>query len=152
MLANFSVHHPENLYYLLIRISLSQSYKKAYTMTKIKIATTSDVSADKVLKTKAGKQSVLVAKVGDNYCAVADKCPHLGLPLSSGKLENGVITCPFHGAKFEISTGKNVRWVESAMGITLPDFGKKIMAMGKEPTDVPSFAVSQEGEDLFINI
>lgn len=121
-------------------------------MTKIKIATTSTVSAEKVLKTKAGKQSVLVAKVGNNYCAVANKCPHLGLPLSSGKLENGVITCPFHGAKFELSTGKSIRWVDSAMGITLPDFGKKIMAMGKDPIDVECFTVSQEGEDLFVNI
>ena len=121
-------------------------------MTKIKIATTSDVSTDKALKASAGKQSVLVAKVGDSYCAVSNKCPHLGLPLSSGKLENGVITCAFHGAKFEVCTGKNVGWVESAMGITLPDFGKKFMAMGKEPTDIASFAVSQEGEDLFINV
>jgi len=121
-------------------------------MTKIKIATISDVSTDKVLKTKAGKQSVLVAKVGDSYCAVANKCPHLGLPMNSGKLENGVITCPFHGAKFEISTGKSVGWVESTLGIKLPDFGKKILAMGKEPTDIASFAVSQEGEDLFINV
>ena len=120
-------------------------------MTKIKIATTSDVSTDKVLKTKAGKESIIVAKVGNSYCAIANKCPHLGLPLSSGKLENGVVTCAFHGAKFEICTGKNVRWVESAMGITLPGFAKKMMAMGKEPTDVENFAVSQEGEDLFIN-
>lgn len=120
-------------------------------MTKIKIATTSDVSTDKVLKANAGKKAVIVAKVGNNYCAIANKCPHLGLPLSSGKLENGVVTCAFHGAKFEICTGKNVGWVESAMGIPLPDFAKKMMAMGKEPTDAENFAVSQEGEDLFIN-
>jgi nitrite reductase/ring-hydroxylating ferredoxin subunit len=121
-------------------------------MTKTKIATTADVSAEKVLKTTANGQSVLLAKVGDKYCAIANKCPHVGLPLARGKFENGVITCPFHGSKFEICTGKNVEWVESFVGIPLPGAAKKIMAMGKAPTDVASFTVTQEGEDLFIDI
>ena len=120
-------------------------------MTKTKVATTSTVSTDKVLKAKANGQSVLVAKVGDNYCAIANKCPHLGLPLAKGKFENGVITCPFHGSKFELCTGKNVEWVESFVGIPLPGFAQKMMAMGKTPTDVASFPVTQEGEDLLID-
>jgi len=121
-------------------------------MAKTKIGTTADVSSDKVLKTSASGQSVLVAKVGDNYCAIANKCPHLGLPLAKGKFENGVITCPFHGSKFEICGGKNVEWVESFVGIPMPGVAKKMMAMGKTPTDVASFVVTQEGEDLFIDV
>ena len=119
-------------------------------MTKIKIAAAADVSADKALKTKANDQAVLVAKVGDGYCAIANKCPHLGLPMAKGKLENGVLTCPFHGSKFEMCSGKNVEWVESFVGIPLPGAAKKMMAMGKAPTDVASFTVTQEGEDLFV--
>jgi nitrite reductase/ring-hydroxylating ferredoxin subunit len=121
-------------------------------MTKTKIATTRDVRADKVLKANANGKSVIVAKVGDKYCSIANKCPHLNLPLAKGKFENGTITCPFHGSKFEICTGKNVEWVESVVGIPLPGAAKKMMAMGKSPTDVASFAVTQEGEDLFIDI
>ena len=120
-------------------------------MTKTKIAAASDVSADKVLKSSANGQAVLVAKVGDGYCAVANKCPHLGLPMAKGKFENGVITCPFHGSKFEVCTGKNVEWVESFVGIPLPGAAKKMMAMGKTPTDVANFSVTQEGDDLFID-
>lgn len=120
-------------------------------MTKSKIATTAEVSADTVLKAKANGQTVLVAKVGDKYCAIANKCPHLGLPLAKGKFENGVITCPFHGSKFEVCGGKNVEWVDSFVGVPLPGFAQKMMAMGKEPTDVASFVVTQEGNDLFID-
>ena len=120
-------------------------------MTKAKIATTADVSADKVLKASANGKSVIVAKVGDKYCAIANKCPHFGLPLAKGKFENGVITCPFHGSKFEVCTGKNVEWVESFVGIPLPNIAKKAIAMGKAPTDVANFAVTQEGSDLFID-
>lgn len=120
-------------------------------MSKTKIATTAEVSADKVLKANANGQAVLVAKVGDQYCAIASKCPHLGLPMAKGKFENSVITCPFHGSKFEICTGKNVEWVESFVGIPLPGPAKKMMAMGKSPTDVANFNVTQSGEDLFID-
>ncbi|MGB2926288.1 MAG: Rieske (2Fe-2S) protein [Limnothrix sp.] len=120
-------------------------------MTKTKVAKTADVSADKALKVKANGQAVLVAKVGNQYCAIANKCPHLGLPMAKGKLENGVITCPFHGSKFEVCSGKNVEWVDSFVGIPLPGVAKKMMAMGKEPTDVASYKVMQEGQDLFID-
>ncbi|OIP76427.1 MAG: Rieske (2Fe-2S) protein [Oscillatoriales cyanobacterium CG2_30_44_21] len=120
-------------------------------MAKVKIAKTTDIVADKVLKANANGQSVIVAKVGDKHCAIANKCPHFGLPLAKGKFENGVITCPFHGSKFEICTGKSVQWVDSFVGIPLPDIAKKMIAMGKSATDVACFKVTQEGEDLFID-
>ena len=121
-------------------------------MTQTKVATTADTSANKVLKVKANGQSILVAKVGNKHCAIANKCPHLGVPLATGKVDNGIITCPFHGAKFDLSTGKNVEWVQSVAGIPVSGFAKKMLAMGKEPIDIPSFAVIQEGEDLFIDV
>ena len=121
-------------------------------MTKTKVATTADTSASKALKVKASGQSILVAQVGNKHCAIANKCSHLGLPMSGGKVENGIITCPFHGAKFDMSTGKNVEWVKSVAGITVSGFAKKMLAMGKEPIDIINFAVTQEGEDLFIDV
>lgn len=120
-------------------------------MAKTKIAKMADVSADKVLKADANGTSVLIAKVGDKTCAIANKCPHLGLPMAKGKFENGVITCPFHGSKFELCSGKNVQWVDSVVGVPLPGFAQKMIAMGKAPTDVANFAVTQEGDDLFID-
>ena len=120
-------------------------------MAKVKIAATTDVSANKVLKAKVNGKSIIVAKVGDKHCAIANKCTHFGLPLARGKFENGVITCPYHGSKFEICTGKNVGWVENFIGIPLPDIAKKAIAMGKTSTDVASFTVTQEGNDLFVD-
>ena len=120
-------------------------------MTKTKVATKAEVSTGKALKVDANGTAALIAQVGEQYCAIANKCPHLGLPMAKGKVENGVITCPFHGSKFEMCTGKNVEWVESFVGIPLPGVAKKMMEMGKTPTDVASFGVVQEGDDLFID-
>jgi nitrite reductase/ring-hydroxylating ferredoxin subunit len=140
----------------MIEASVSDIFKLTilhvyFIMAKIKIATTSDVSTGSVLKANANGQAVLVAKVGDGYCAVANKCPHLGLPMAKGKVEQGTITCPFHGSKFELCTGKAVEWVDSFVGIPLPGAAKKMMAMGKAPTDVASFTVTQDGENLWID-
>ena len=121
-------------------------------MTQVKVATTSDITDGKAFKADANGQSVLIAKVGEQHCAIANKCPHLGLPMSKGKVENGVITCPFHGSKFEMCTGKNVEWVETFVGIPLPGVAKKMMAMGKEATDVANFTVTQNGEELSVDV
>ncbi|MDA8102750.1 MAG: Rieske (2Fe-2S) protein [Nitrospiraceae bacterium] len=36
-------------------------------------------------------------------------CPHHGAPLGRGEIEDGVVTCPAHGSRFEILTGERVR-------------------------------------------
>ncbi len=32
-------------------------------------------------------------------------CPHSGGPMSEGKIENGIVECPWHGWKFNAATG-----------------------------------------------
>ncbi|WP_437225741.1 Rieske (2Fe-2S) protein [Planctomicrobium sp. SH661] len=34
-------------------------------------------------------------------------CPHAGGPLGEGTVQNGVVTCPWHGWQFNVSTGKH---------------------------------------------
>jgi len=41
-----------------------------------------------------------------NFHAIDDTCPHEGGPLSEGIIEDGCVTCPWHGAMFELATGK----------------------------------------------
>jgi nitrite reductase/ring-hydroxylating ferredoxin subunit len=36
-------------------------------------------------------------------------CPHQGAPLGRGEIEDGVVTCPAHGSRFDILTGERVR-------------------------------------------
>jgi nitrite reductase/ring-hydroxylating ferredoxin subunit len=121
-------------------------------VTKTKIANASDISASGVTKVAAGGKSLIVSQKDGKYCAIANKCPHLGLPLAKGKVENGVIACPFHGSKFDLCSGKNTGWVDSVMGMPAPSWATKIISAGKAPTDVDSFAVSKEGEELFADV
>jgi len=57
------------------------------------------------LRIQAGNRAVLVAIADGRTYAIADKCPHLGFPLSGGKLDSGVIRCKEHGLEVDVRTG-----------------------------------------------
>jgi NADPH-dependent 2,4-dienoyl-CoA reductase/sulfur reductase-like enzyme/nitrite reductase/ring-hydroxylating ferredoxin subunit len=49
---------------------------------------------------------VLLVKLKDKVHCLSSKCTHYGAPLAKGVLgENGRITCPWHGACFQVTTG-----------------------------------------------
>ncbi len=42
------------------------------------------------------------------FYALANLCPHRQAPLSAGEVARGIVTCPWHGARFELATGKGL--------------------------------------------
>ena len=56
-----------------------------------------------------GKE-ILIANIDGKFYALNDRCGHMNALLSMGNLANdNTITCPFHGARFDIITGKKVK-------------------------------------------
>lgn len=51
---------------------------------------------------------VLLCHTEQGLYAIEDKCSHAVQPLAGGEIENGVITCPKHGACFDLATGNPV--------------------------------------------
>ncbi len=50
---------------------------------------------------------IVIFNIAGQYFAIADLCSHDDGPLGDGELENGYeISCPRHGAHFDIRTGK----------------------------------------------
>lgn len=47
----------------------------------------------------------LLVRTGNDFFAVEDVCSHDGQPLTDGPIADGAITCPRHGAKFDLKTG-----------------------------------------------
>lgn len=48
---------------------------------------------------------IAIFNLAGQFYAIEDNCPHQHLPLADGLVENDTITCPYHGAKFNIMTG-----------------------------------------------
>jgi len=42
---------------------------------------------------------------GDDVRAVDNRCPHMGFPLHRGTLHDGILTCHWHHARFDVATG-----------------------------------------------
>ena len=51
-------------------------------------------------------QLVILFRVNDEYFCLDDVCTHDGGPLSDGSLDGYEISCPRHGAKFDVRCGK----------------------------------------------
>jgi nitrite reductase/ring-hydroxylating ferredoxin subunit len=45
----------------------------------------------------------------DKRSTLSDTCTHRGGPLSEGTVEGAEVTCPWHGARFDIKTGAVMR-------------------------------------------
>jgi nitrite reductase/ring-hydroxylating ferredoxin subunit len=56
-----------------------------------------------------GEIPVVVVRAGRELHVLADRCSHLSGPLSDGDLEDGCLTCPWHGSRFRISGGSVAR-------------------------------------------
>jgi nitrite reductase/ring-hydroxylating ferredoxin subunit len=49
---------------------------------------------------------ILVVNLDGSFHAFANRCPHQGGPLSKGRLEDGVMICPWHLWRFDARTGR----------------------------------------------
>jgi nitrite reductase/ring-hydroxylating ferredoxin subunit len=74
-------------------------------MPRAKIGTVDELRAKGCLAGKVGAQPVCVFWSDDRAYAVDDRCPHMGFPLHRGTVENGLLTCHWHYARFDLESG-----------------------------------------------
>lgn len=74
---------------------------------------------------------VAVFQVDGSFYAMDGICPHAGGPLAKGKINGGVVTCPWHGWQFNVSTGRH--------------------CLNNQLTQ-PTFPVILDGDNLWIEI
>ena len=65
----------------------------------------SELQEGKPARVIADGVAVCLVKLGEKIHAITDTCPHLGGPLSEGKLNGDVIQCPWHGSEFSLVDG-----------------------------------------------
>ncbi|WP_308737545.1 Rieske (2Fe-2S) protein [Paenibacillus sp. AR247] len=52
------------------------------------------------------KGGIVVFYHEDQVHALDNRCPHLGFPLHMGSLCNGILTCHWHHARFDVCSGE----------------------------------------------
>lgn len=65
-----------------------------------------DIPEGGVLAKTIGGEKVLLSRRGSIVTCFQNACAHLGLPLTDGEIEDGIITCPHHGFQYDLSSGE----------------------------------------------
>ena len=104
-----------------------------------------DADGDRLIVDVEG-QEVAVFRIDGEYHALPNYCPHQAAPLCEGSLtgrmvvgedgweweyvqEGEIITCPWHGWKFNVRTGTNIK---------------------DQSVAVPTYDVEVEDDDLYV--
>ncbi len=67
------------------------------------------------LVTSVGGVAVALFAHDDRVFAVENRCPHMGFPLHRGTVKDGVLTCHWHHARFDLETGGTFdQWADDA--------------------------------------
>src|SRR5438309_8818246 len=61
-------------------------------------------AAGRLVVHTSGHTLVLFAD-GDEVRAVDNRCPHMGFPLHRGSVADGILTCHWHHARFDLASG-----------------------------------------------
>ena len=91
-------------------------------------------------------QEILLARVGENYYAVSNRCTHLRGRLAAGVLEGKIITCPLHGSQFDVTTGEAVRWLKGT-GLLAA-----VMKVLRPPRPLKTYKVKVDGDTIYIEV
>jgi nitrite reductase/ring-hydroxylating ferredoxin subunit len=100
-------------------------------MPFVRAARKSEVAPGSICEFQVGDKSVAIANVAGKFCAISGICAHQAGPLGEGELEGQVVTCPWHGWQYDVTTGKVAQ---------------------KPSLGVDSYPVEVRGDDIFVDV
>lgn len=83
-----------------------QDLPHTHTTTSLTFATTlTDLKKTNCQTVQLGDHTLVLFAYGDQVYAVDNRCPHMGFPLNKGTVKDGLLTCHWHHARFDLATG-----------------------------------------------
>ncbi len=74
----------------------------------ISIAKVTDLKPGEGRVITVGDREVALFNVGGKFYAISNTCAHQGGPLGEGTLDGNIVSCPWHGWRFDVTTGITV--------------------------------------------
>jgi len=74
----------------------------------VPVARVEDVPPGTGTTVRIGERSIAVFNVDGTFHAYEGVCLHRGGPVGDGDVEDGIVTCPWHGWQYNVATGCNV--------------------------------------------
>ena len=74
------------------------------------VGSVDDIPQGKMKHVEVKGKEIVISNIGGKLYAIDDRCGHMNALLSMGNISSeGIVTCPFHGASFDVTTGRKVR-------------------------------------------
>lgn len=86
------------------------------------------------------RKPVIVSRIDGRFYAVDAICTHMYAYLPSGTVKDGILTCPVHGAQYDLRTGKVVSNVQDQVKHDT----------GREAHDLGTYQVEVGGTEVFL--
>lgn len=100
-------------------------------MAFFRAAKLSELPTGSIREFQIDGKAIALANVGGRVYAINNTCLHRGGPLGQGVLNGNMMTCPWHGWEYNVTTGK----------------------VGQNPSvGVDCYKVEIRGEDVFVEL
>jgi nitrite reductase/ring-hydroxylating ferredoxin subunit len=97
----------------------------------VRAASLSELRAEGRLVVGVGGNALCLFADGDEVHAVDNRCPHMGFPLHRGSVADGILTCHWHHARFDLCSGGTFdQWAD----------------------DLRRFPVELRGDDVYVDV
>jgi nitrite reductase/ring-hydroxylating ferredoxin subunit len=75
----------------------------------VKVAKSDEIAPGQGKLIEVEGKRIALFNVDEHFYAIDDTCTHRGGPLSEGLLNGREVTCPWHGAVFDVTTAEVLR-------------------------------------------
>jgi nitrite reductase (NADH) small subunit len=99
-------------------------------MAFVRVAKATDIAPGQIREIRLEGMTIALANVEGQFHAISNTCLHRGGPLGQGSLHGNVVTCPWHGWSFDVTSGS-----------VIPD----------QTPGVACYPVQLRGEDLYVD-
>src|SRR5438445_1775553 len=101
------------------------------TAQRVRAASLEEIRESGRVVVGLGGHTICLLAEGDEVFAIDNRCPHMGFPLQRGTVSDGILTCHWHHARFDLCTGG-----------TFDQFADELRR----------FPVEVEGDDVYVDL
>ncbi|MEN3035667.1 MAG: non-heme iron oxygenase ferredoxin subunit [Candidatus Methanosuratincola sp.] len=108
-------------------------------MAFYRVASLSEVPPNSMKAFTVSGREILVANINGNFYAINNRCSHRKGDLSKGTISGTTVTCPVHGSKFDLTSGKAIS-------------GPKLGPIKLKTSDLNSYKVKVEEGSIMVEL
>jgi len=99
-------------------------------MTFLRAARKDEIPTGAIREFQVNGRTLALANVDGKFYAINNTCLHRGGPLGQGELQGKVVTCPWHGWQYDVTSGK---------------------VSANPSVGVDCYAIEMRGDDIFVD-